>query len=249
MGKLIIDLLSDTHNQHEKFECEGGDVLLHAGDFTGRGSVTEVIQFLDWYAKQKYTHKVLIAGNHDWAMESQSNLMADECRKRGIHLLDDSGVILKDMVEEYQIKVWGSPVQPWFHDWAFNRARNLNEAQFRRIKEIKPHWDMIPKDTEILITHGPPYEILDEVKNVMGDSYRLPQYAGCEELAKKILQTEVKLHVFGHIHEGRGIKYSGPVTYVNASCLDRMYYPASKRPIRATREIVQDGSVVYLAEE
>lgn len=235
--KLIIDLLSDTHNRHERCETQGGDILIHAGDFSGRGSYEEVIEFLDWFADQDYSHLVMIAGNHDFAFEKDPTRMAKECKDRRIHLLNDSGIILKDMVGTYNIKVWGSPVQPWFHDWAFNR---------RRGDDIKKHWDLIPNDTEILITHGPPAGILDMTTYANGDP-NIP--VGCQDLADKLAKTQVKLHVFGHIHEARGVVYSGPRTYVNAAFLDRMYYPQAKRPIRAVREVVQDGSIVYLAEE
>lgn len=231
MSKLIIDLLSDTHNRHDNVECEGGDILIHAGDSTGGGRLYEITDFLDWYAEQDYSHLIIIAGNHDWGFERTPDLIAKECKKRNIILLNDSGVTVEG------IKIWGSPVQPWFHDWAFNRQRG---------PEIQKHWDLIPKDTEILITHGPPHGILDVTTYANGTP---KERVGCYELADTLAKTEVRLHVFGHIHEARGVQYSGPRTYVNASFLDRMYYPQAKRPIRAIREVVQDGSVVYLAEE
>lgn len=231
MGKLIIDLLSDTHNQHEKFECKGGDILIHAGDCSLRGTHDEIITFLDWYKEQNYSHIILVPGNHDFAFERGPAMMAEECKKRNIILLNDSGITIEG------IKIYGSAVQPFFHNWAFNRYRG---------DDIKQHWDLIPEDTEILITHGPPQGILDVVTDRTG----IPiERVGCWDLMHKILKTQVSLHVFGHIHEDRGVKYTGPTTFVNASCLDRMYMPASKRPIRATREVVQDGSVVYIAEE
>jgi len=229
--KIILDLLSDTHNRHTKCECEGGDIILHAGDVSGRGDVDEIITFLDWYARQDYEHIILVPGNHDFAFEEDPKGMAEECKDRGIILLNDSGVTVKG------VKIWGSPVQPWFHNWAFNRQRG---------PEIKKHWDLIPNDTEVLITHGPPADILDMTTGIMGEP---KGGVGCLDLTKKIAETKIRLHVFGHIHEGRGVTYQKEVTYVNASFLDRMYYPQAKRPIRATREVVQDGSIVYLAEE
>ena len=57
--------------------------------------------------------------------------MEKECKDRHIIFLNDSGCVLEN------IKIWGSPVQPWFYDWAFNRTRGA---------EIKKHWDLIPKD-------------------------------------------------------------------------------------------------------
>jgi Icc-related predicted phosphoesterase len=231
MSKLKIDLISDTHNQHKKFECDGGDIIVHTGDCSLGGKSHEICHFLDWYGKLDYKYKIFVPGNHDWAFERESGLMQEECRKRSIILLNDSGI------ELLGIKFWGSPVQPWFHSWAFNRDRG---------EDIKRHWDMIPDDTEVLLTHGPPHGFGDVVSNVDGTP---KERVGCYDLLEKIQKSQVKLHVCGHIHESRGIIYDKIVTYVNASCLDRMYYPASKRPIRATREVVQDGSIVYLAEE
>lgn len=217
MEPLLIDCISDTHNQHARIQLPGGDILIHSGDCSGRGTTAEIIRFLEWFQDQDYSHLILIPGNHDWAFEKDSVFMADECKRRGITLLNDSGVTIEG------IKIWGSPVQPWFYDWAFNRHRGA---------EIKKHWDLIPSDTEILVTHGPPHMILDAVPE-HGGSYR---YVGCEELYLKILQTSVKLHVFGHIHEGAGVKYDDGRTYVNASSLDGRYVFRGKGYIRVIKE-------------
>lgn len=232
MSRFYIDLLSDTHGQHKAFKTEGGDILIHAGDCSRRGKIDEVLPFLDWYAEQDYSHLILIAGNHDFCFESNPGLLADECKQRSIILLNDSGYLAE--VDDQKIKVWGSPVQPRFHDWAFNRDRG---------EDIRRHWDIIPTNTEILITHGPPANILDEV-SILGCN--LINNVGCKDLLEKIKQTDVKLHVFGHIHEGRGFHYEGPVTYVNASSLDRMYYPADRKPMRVWREVFQDDSIGYV---
>lgn len=245
-NKLIIDVLSDTHSRHELFKCEGGDILLHSGDISSRGTDQEILNFINWFEQQDYEHLIFIPGNHDWSLERNFAYWKDECLKRGIHLLNDSGVIIKSMDDpKLNLKIWGSPVQPWFHSWAFNRARTEAEATSKH-PWIKSHWDIIPEDTEILLTHGPPMKILDEVMNVMGESYNPPQHVGCEELAKRIKETNIKLHLFGHIHEGRGFQYDGLVTYVNGSSLDRMYSLASKKPMRITREVFEDDSIAYV---
>lgn len=215
MEKLIIDCISDTHNQHKKIKLLGGDILIHSGDCSGRGSLQEVISFLDWFADQDYSYFILVAGNHDWAFEQYPDLMADECKRRDIILLNDSGTTVED------IKIYGSPVQPWFYDWAFNRHRGA---------EIKKHWDLIPNDTDVLVTHGPPHKILDMVSR----SGRV-EYVGCEDLSNKIAETTIKLHVFGHIHEGSGIQSKNGKLYVNASSVDEMYSfdtPGYRRIIR-----------------
>lgn len=202
-NRLIIDCISDTHNQHEKMALPGGDLLIHAGDISGYGRVDEVIRFLDWFAHQDYPHLVLIPGNHDFIFEKQFPWCLEECTKRKIILLNDSSAEIDG------IKLWGSPIQPWFLDWAFNRQRGA---------DIKKHWDLIPNDTEILVTHGPPRLILDNA-NARGYT----NHVGCEDLFHKIAETKVKLHVFGHIHEGRGYKSIGGRMYINAASLDENY--------------------------
>jgi Icc-related predicted phosphoesterase len=220
MSDLKIDCISDTHNKHKKIILPGGDILIHSGDVSGRGESGEILPFLNWYADQDYSHLILVPGNHDFGFERNPELWAKCCEERGITLLNDSGVTIEG------IKFWGSPIQPWFYSWAFNRARTQAEATSKH-PWIKPHWDLIPMDTEVLITHGPPHGILDMVPR--------GEMVGCEELYKKIVQTSIKLHVFGHIHEGSGHKYLHGRTYVNASSLDGMYMfekPGYKRVIK-----------------
>ena len=236
MSNLTFDILSDTHSQHNKFTCAGGDFLLHSGDALNRGSYEETLDFMLWMQNQPYTHKIFIPGNHDWALERDFEYWRDQFTKHGIHLLNDSGIELEG------IKIWGSPVQPWFNSWAFNRARTEAEATTEH-PWIKPHWDLIPSDTEILLTHGPAYGILDEV-SYKGSNPEIN--VGCKELLKKIKKTQIKLHVFGHIHEGRGFQYERNTTYVNGSSLDRKYCPTDLKPMRVTREVFQDESIGYV---
>lgn len=200
---LKIDAISDTHNKHKKIVLPGGDILLHSGDVSGRGQSGEILPFLDWYAEQDYSTIILVPGNHDFGFEKEPERYAKECKDRNIILLNDSGCTVEG------IKVWGSAVQPWFHDWAFNRMRGA---------DIRKHWDLIPADTELLITHGPPHMILDNA-----DARGYDNHVGCEDLSRRLLDLKVKLHVFGHIHEGAGYKYKDGTTYVNASSLDGMY--------------------------
>ena len=202
----IIDTISDTHNKHGRLKLKGGDLLLHSGDISSRGRPEEIAQFVDWLELQEYTNIVWIPGNHDFGLEKDFLFWKEKCDQRGIHLLNDSGVTIDG------IKIWGSPIQPWFHDWAFNRLRGT---------DIQKHWDLIPNDTEILITHGPPHGILDRVRATYGGNQG--ENVGCERLAVKIKQTNAKLHVFGHIHEARGQLVQDGVLYVNASSLDHYY--------------------------
>ncbi len=202
--------ISDTHGKHRDLKLPGGEVLLHAGDCTNVGRRAGVIDFLDWFSEQNYEHKIFIAGNHDYFFERYSPEEVAAIIPDNVIYLNDSGIDLNG------IKIWGSPVSPWFYDWAFNR---------RRGKEIQQHWDLIPTDTDILITHGPPFGILD--KTAAG----LP--VGCEDLTKTLEKIKPKVHLFGHIHEAQGERKIDGTHYINASILDERYF-MSNAPIGVT---------------
>lgn len=196
--KLV--LLSDSHGQHRSIVMPPGDIVLHAGDLTGRGRKEEVLDFLQWYSSLSYTYKVFIAGNHDFYFEERSTREIADVIPPNIIYLNDSGVTIEGL------NIWGSPIQPWFFDWAFNRQRGA---------DIRKHWDLIPGDTDVLITHGPPMGILD--RNVQGEP------CGCEDLLLKVKEVKPKLHLFGHIHEAAGKQTHHGTTFVNGSVLDARY--------------------------
>lgn len=192
---MKVICISDTHTKHEKIALMEGDVIIHAGDISYQGLEQEVYPFLDWYASLNYKYKILIAGNHDFGFENSDRLEYEQyCKDKGIIYLNDSGV----EIEGY--KIWGSPVTPEFCDWAFNRKREETDTSFYTY--IKPHWDMIPDDTDILVTHGPPFSVLDQVQ--LRGSSNIGQNVGCKHLLNRIMEIKPMLHVFGHIHEGRG---------------------------------------------
>ncbi|QOD60890.1 metallophosphatase domain-containing protein [Polaribacter haliotis] len=195
---MKIILISDTHGNHN-FRIPKGDVLIHAGDVSSRGRKTEIDAFIKWFQSQPHKHKIFIAGNHDFYFEEaiKNNI---EINFLDLIYLNDSGCEIDG------IKFWGSPIQPTFFDWAFNRKRG---------EEIKKHWDLIPNDTDVLITHGPPHKILDLTKK--------EEYVGCKELKNKVLEIKPKLHVFGHIHEAYGKTVRNNTVFVNASLLDNKY--------------------------
>ena len=210
---MNITFISDTHNQHNLIPMDylsGGDMIIHAGDVSSRGMEYEIDAFLNWYSRLPYTHKILIAGNHDFFFEKASKhiLAAKMAKYPEIIYLNDSGVEIEG------IKIWGSPVQPYFHNWAFNR---IGEA-------INEHWDKIPLDTNILITHGPIFGYLD----LTLEGVR----TGCEYLRAKLPSlTELKIHVCGHIHEHYGSwEFGDGQLLLNASVLNRRY-EMQNRPI------------------
>ncbi len=202
---MKIVCLSDTHNCNEQINVPDGDLLIHSGDATVRGAQTEVEDFLAWFSSLPHTHKIFVAGNHDWLYEKDNQQARFLTDKFGIEYLQDSSVKIEGL------NIYGSPWQPRFFDWAFN----LNRGQ-----ELAEKWNMIPTQTDILITHGPPNGILDEVQR----KYWV-ENTGCEELRKKVEEIRPKLHIFGHIHCGYGQAEKFGVKFINASNCNESYEP------------------------
>jgi Icc-related predicted phosphoesterase len=202
MSTVRVVCVSDTHGQHAKLSVPDGDVLIHAGDFMTFGDRRrEIVDFNQWLGKQPHRHKVVIAGNHDLMFERHPG--ADrELLGNGIYL-ENAGV------ELLGLNIWGSPVQPEFKNWAFNVARGT---------AIRRYWKMIPTDTDVLVTHGPPFGVLDQVNPSTA-------HLGCEELAKAVEEIKPRLHVFGHIHGGHGSSASDGTQFVNASVVNEAYWP------------------------
>lgn len=243
MNKILIHAISDTHNRHNKIKgLTGGDLIIHAGDWSSQGHHWENERFLNWYQKLSYPAKVLIAGNHERGVEENEAIFKQMCKERGIIYLNDTSVELQfvpgivyidqDIPDLMKFKIHGSPVTPWFFDWAWNRSirdddlvQDLRTGKTKSELPIKPHWDMIPEDTDILVTHGPPLHILDELLYV--DGTPKGQFVGCPHLAEKIKEIKPDLHIFGHIHCQHGQKHKDGVSYYNASICDEMYGPTN----------------------
>jgi Icc-related predicted phosphoesterase len=242
--KIKIGFISDTHSRQFSGAYADGkwaedlDIVVHAGDLTGRGYRDETRNALKWFNDLGATHKVVIAGNHDFFFDTQwkaltplgksrhgssSNKTPDEVAEilpdnPNFYYLNDSGC------EIFGIKFWGSPVTPWFHDWAFNRNRYIEGITADNLtRSIKPHWDMIPDDTDILITHGPPYGILDKVLNLYGSE--TDYHKGCEYLMERIKEIKPAIHAFGHIHEDYGREEKDGTLFLNCSYLTLRYDP------------------------
>ena len=193
---------------YNEIDVPDGDILIHSGDATITGTVEEVMRFNRWFSGHPHQYKIFVAGNHDWLFE-RDNALARSLVDRSIAYLQDSAVEIDGM------KIYGSPWQPRFYDWAFNLDRGY---------ELAAKWGRIPDDTDILITHGPPYGILDLVAHPGWD-----ENTGCEELRKRVEQIAkrgiLKLHAFGHIHCGYGLHEEFGVRFLNASNCDEQYKP------------------------
>lgn len=198
--KLRIVMIADTHGQHEQVIIPDGDVLIHAGDLTEGGTLRQLAAFDRFLSTLPHRHKIIIAGNHDLCFESHPS----EARALVTHAryLQDDAYRIGDLT------FWGSPWQPWFFDWAFNLPRG---------EALRKRWDLIPDETNVLITHGPPHGRLDLAQR--------GEHTGCEELWTALQRVRPRLHVFGHIHEGAGMIEQDGMILVNASICDARYRP------------------------
>jgi Icc-related predicted phosphoesterase len=191
--------ISDTHLRHT-FSIPNGDVLVHSGDATIRGDFFEVREFADWFKSFTHAHKIFVAGNHDWLFEKDPELARSIIKPVATYLQDSS-------IEINGLVFYGAPWSPRFMDWAFNVDRGL---------AIAKKWAQIPK-CDVLITHGPPYGILDTVHR------NSKEHLGCEELAKRVRQVRPKIHAFGHIHGGHNTIVRKGTQFINASICDEAY--------------------------
>lgn len=200
--KLVC--ISDTHGEHELLDLPAGDVLIHAGDLTAHGKKQETHDFMRWFGEQSFEHKLCVAGNHDTFMESDPDVSSQFAADHGVVLLNDSGYQIEN------VNFWGSPITPRFYNWSFMRDPG---------EPIEAHWRLIPESTHVLITHGPPYGILDKVNRPEG----MRECTGCPSLLARIRDVAPSKHIFGHIHEARGYESKNNVSYYNVCSMDEHY--------------------------
>ncbi len=189
---IRIVCLSDTHGNHRRLAVPEGDLLLHAGDITRRGELDILEDFNRWLGELPHPQKLIIAGNHDFCFEREP-----EAARAAI---TNARYLQDDAVEISGLKFWGAPWQPWFFNWAFNLHRG---------DALAAKWALIPGNTDVLMTHGPPFEILDRTTR----GYDV----GCRDLLERLGQFKPKLHLFGHIHEAAGVRWKDGTLFVNAS--------------------------------
>jgi Icc-related predicted phosphoesterase len=157
---------------------------------------------LNWFSQLPHRHKIFVAGNHDWLYETQNTFARVITAKFNIKYLQDSSTEIENL------KIYGSPWQPCFFNWAFNLPRG---------EALAEKWRLIPENTDILITHGPPFGILDFTPGGLS--------VGCEKLKKQVEKIRPRLHVFGHIHFSYGKLNKFGVGFANASVCDEDYSP------------------------
>lgn len=228
---MIIDCCSDLHGEYPTLM--GGDLLIVAGDITACDKLNQWKEFFQWLKKQPYDKKIVIAGNHDGFFKSgfpMNQKEANDLKEVQDFLkvmgedIDVDFEYLCDFGTEYKgLKIYGSPWTPEFCNWHFMLPRG---------EQLKEKWDLIPDDTDILITHGPAMGILDSVYRV---AYSKLDRVGCADLRDAVERVRPKLHVFGHIHASYGhtiLKLEDKhVICVNAAHMNEDY-EAVNPPIR-----------------
>lgn len=209
MKEITITAIADTHGFLPK-DLPASDLLIIAGDFTAMDTEQQHHEFFAWVNALDYEHKVLVPGNHDVYIDKHRVKMCKHVEQQGyenLHLLIDKEV------ELFGLKIYGSPwtktfygMNPQCKGFAVN-----NEA------ELLEYWHNIPYNTDILVTHCPPYAKLDCTSR--GKS------VGSLSLAKAITMRSIPLNIFGHIHEDRGELVRDGAYYYNVSYVDENYMP------------------------
>jgi Icc-related predicted phosphoesterase len=224
MKQIDVICISDTHSYHERVTIKPCDILIHAGDYTGNDiGRAELRRFLQWIKRQPAKHIAFIAGNHDGAFDKWYDRAVDMVSEvaPNVTYLQDSGC------EFMGLKLWGTPWTPRFMDWHFNADPG---------EDILNHYRKIPSNTDILISHGPPFGWLDKSNNRNNETGRkFDDCLGSRDLRDEIYRVMPMLSVFGHIHGSHGMSCmvhdDGYKTIVvNATQVDEDYIPYN-RPI------------------
>ena len=197
---MKIVCISDTHEFHRQIKVPDGDVLIHSGDFSWRGTEEATVDFNEWLGTLPHKHKIFVPGNHDFIFQRNVSMARA--------LLSNATVLIDESVEIDGIKFHGVPWTPQFFNWAFMGDR----------EKMKQVWEAVPEGVDVLITHGPAYGILDAVR----PPHPITTRVGCMDLAEALPRIKPKIHVFGHIHESYGQTGIGDTLHINAAtCNDR----------------------------
>ncbi|MFH4979668.1 hypothetical protein AB6A40_006377 [Gnathostoma spinigerum] len=214
--KVRFVCISDTHEKLGEIltKIPDGDILIHAGDFTDNGEIGEVIKFNSEMGKLPHKYKLVVAGNHEIGFDDDEKM--PERQRAGLNMLGLSKpcqlltncIYLCDrLVEIYGLKIYGSPwhVMPGY---PFYRHRG---------QRIMDKWNLMPSNLDVLITHQPPLGHGDFNSWNKCDGL----LAGCADLLNAVeLRAKPKYHIFGHIHQMRGISTNTKTIFINASICD-----------------------------
>lgn len=221
--------ISDTHRLPLDIvlpeDPSPGGVLVHSGDYSSRGTLEESIEFFKQVERHehKFQAVIVVPGNHDIAAEEEGDDYEDIIRdatgiSRNVHIL------MEDSVRIGGFNFYGMPIIPSIGKWAFGKERGSKDMQYT--------WDKVPKDTDILVSHGPPIGVLDTVYG---------EEVGCQDHWDALFKLpNLRANLFGHIHECNGVAMRHGILFSNNACLDESYNPYKARPYRLI-EILKDS--------
>jgi len=193
-----ITAFSDTHTLHQGVKIPDADILIFAGDMSICRTIQDVAGFNTFLKTLPHKYKLVIGGNHDHLLASAPDL--------GRELLHDATYLQDESITIEGIKFYGSPWQALFN------TRACDAFALPRGKTIREKWDLIPQDTDILITHSPPAGVMDEDGGVSH---------GCTDLLETVQRIAPAFHIFGHIHNHNGMQRIGQTTYINCNVKDK----------------------------
>ncbi len=215
-------VIGKNHFGHRRISSiHGGDLQKERGN---------EMKFFGWFLEQNYQQRILVGGNHDNFLTKCSSTA--EAKELGLWNGENYDYLCDSGTEFEGLKIWGSPWTVTFP------GINPNCTAFTGTEEeLETKFKLIPDDTNILITHGPPYRILDSISKYgiikliaeKGHDYR--ERAGSRTLSSELKRINPKVHIFGHIHECYGFRKSFPTQFVNCSHVNERYEPVNK-PIR-----------------
>jgi hypothetical protein len=190
-GMIRIVCLSDTHGLHRAVSVPDGDVLIHAGDFTGPDKDPDgICEFDDWLGELPHSRKIVVPGNWEFMFEEHP---------APHFLLRNAVVLIDEELDVFGLRIWGSPVTAHYGG-AFGRS---SAADRKRL------YANIPIGIDVLVTHGPPFGVLDSAPD--------GRHAGCLKLLETVERVGPRLHVFGHLHSAYGTSVHPATTFVNAA--------------------------------
>lgn len=201
---MNIVALSDTHGRHQEVKFDekqlSADLLIYGGDFTlnifpdplNDEIKKQTQSFLNWLSSQPQKYKILIGGNHDFFADRKFAEFKEMLPSNIIYLNNET-------IEIDGYKIFGSPNTAELPGWAFGDWE----------KNMSKYYDKIPDDVDILVTHTPPYGILDLSSS--GNRY------GSKTLLERLKSLKPKINMFGHVHESYGTLIKDDVLYANVN--------------------------------
>lgn len=183
--------------------------MIHTGDSTNKGTKEEILEFNKQLGRLPHKYKVVMSGNHDKYLDTISKEEVKKLFTNATHYLQD------DLIEIEGIKIYGCPWMDNIRGDAFCTSTGNEYLK-------------IPEDVDILMTHQPPFNILDlawskrytskDVCQVCNESHQYYGHWGSTTLKNQVLK-KVKpiVHIFGHVHDDYGTMVKEGTCFINTA--------------------------------